>query len=72
MHTPWNDVLVSVNGQAILYDKIGNPLDDGTWQYEWQHGRQLKRMTKPGETIEFKYNADGLRVEKTATSTGTT
>ena len=29
-------------------------------------------MYKSGETVSFKYNADGLRVQKVATSTGTT
>ena len=29
-------------------------------------------MSKSGETVSFVYNTDGLRVQKTATSTGTT
>ena len=68
----WRDLLKYVNGQRITYDKIGNPLNDGTWTYTWQNGRQLQKMQKSGETVEFVYNENGLRVQKTATSTGVT
>ena len=61
----WRDKLTAVNGNAIAYDAIGNPLSDGTWTYTWQNGRQLQKMQKSGVTAEFVYNADGLRVQKT-------
>ena len=61
----WRDKLTAVNGNAIRYDAIGNPLSDGTWTYTWQNGRQLQKMQKSGVTVEFVYNADGLRVQKT-------
>ena len=61
----WRDKLTAVNGNAIAYDAIGNPLSDGTWTYTWQNGRQLQKMQKLGVTAEFVYNADGLRVQKT-------
>ena len=32
----------------------------------------MAQMYKSGKTVSFKYNADGLRVQKVATSTGTT
>ena len=35
-------------------------------------GRQLKSMSKAGETATFTYNADGLRIKKVCTTTGTT
>ena len=60
----WRDKLTAVNGNAIAYDAIGNPLSDGTWTYTWQNGRQLQKMQKAGVTAEFVYNADGLRVQK--------
>ena len=60
----WRDKLTAVNGSAIRYDAIGNPLSDGTWTYTWQNGRQLQKMQKAGVTAEFVYNADGLRVQK--------
>ena len=68
----WRDQLTKVNGKTITYDQIGNPLNDGTWTYTWQNGRQLQKMQKSGETVEFVYNENGLRVQKTATSTGVT
>ena len=68
----WKDKLVSYNGAAITYDGIGNPLTDGTWAYTWQAGRQLKSMVKSdGTSVNFVYNADGLRVRKTVNTTVT-
>ncbi len=71
-NTNWKDQLTKYDGTAITYDSIGNPTNDGIWSYTWEHGKQLKQMTKSGETVVFEYNEDGLRVKKTATSTGTT
>lgn len=68
----WRDQLTKVNGTTITYDQIGNPLNDGTWTYTWENGRQLRKMQKAGETIEFVYNENGLRVQKTSISTGVT
>ena len=67
----WRDKLTAVNGNAIAYDTIGNPLNDGTWTYTWQNGRQLQKMQKSGVTAEFVYNADGLRVQKTVNGVAT-
>ena len=67
----WRDKLTAVNGNAIAYDAIGNPLNDGTWTYTWQNGRQLQKMQKAGVTAEFAYNADGLRVQKTVNGVAT-
>ena len=67
----WRDKLTAVNGNAIRYDAIGNPLNDGTWTYTWQNGRQLQKMQKSGVTAEFVYNADGLRVQKTVNGVAT-
>ena len=67
----WRDKLTAVNGSTIRYDAIGNPLNDGTWTYTWQNGRQLQKMQKSGVTAEFVYNADGLRVQKTVNGVAT-
>jgi len=67
----WRDKLTAVNGNAIAYDAIGNPLSDGMWTYTWQNGRQLQKMQKSGVTAEFVYNADGLRVQKTVNGVAT-
>ena len=60
----WKDKLTSFNGQTITYDAIGNPTNDGMWTYAWQAGRQLKRMSREGQALSFKYGHDGLRIEK--------
>lgn len=64
--------MTAYNGVPITYDTIGNPLSDGAWTYSWQHGRKLAQMSKDEETVSFVYNEDGLRAQKTASSTGTT
>ena len=61
----WRDQLTAVNGVAITYDQIGNPLNDGTWQYTWQSGRLLARMQSVDTDASFVYNENGLRVQKT-------
>ena len=61
----WRDQLTAVDGVAITYDQIGNPLNDGTWQYEWVNGRQLARIYSVDTDASFVYNENGLRVQKT-------
>ena len=48
-----------------LFCPIGNPARDGTWTYTWEKGRQLKSISKSGTTANFKYNENGLRIQKT-------
>ena len=60
----WKDKLTAYNGKSITYDAIGNPLTDGTWTYQWQAGRQLKRMSVEGKAVSFKYDHNGLRTQK--------
>ena len=66
----WKDLLTKVDGTTITCDGIGNPLNDGTWSYTWQHGRQLRQMvrTDNSESVVFEYNEDGLRTKKTITN----
>ncbi len=67
----WHDLLTAVNGQAITYDASGNPLSYGGWSFGWQNGRQLKTASKTSdgktETLEYAYDADGIRTSKTYT-----
>ena len=67
----WHDLLTAVNGQAITYDASGNPLSYGGWSFGWQNGRQLKTASKTSdgktETLEYAYDADGIRTRKTYT-----
>ncbi len=44
--------MTSYNGQAITYDAIGNPLNDGERQYEWEAGRRLKKMIVQGDPAD--------------------
>ncbi len=67
----WKDKLTAYGGTTISYDTIGNPTSDGTWTYTWEHGRQLKQMSKTGTTVQFEYNEEGLRTKKTVGSTVT-
>ncbi len=66
----WKDKLTAFNGQAITYDAIGNPINDGTWNYTW-NGRQMRATHKgnfgePGyDEITYDYNEDGLLTKKT-------
>ena len=48
-----------------LFCTIGNPLNDGTWTYTWEKGRQLKRMQSVDVDASFVYNENGLRIQKT-------
>jgi RHS repeat-associated protein len=61
----WKDKLTSYNGKTITYDAIGNPLNDGTYNYTWEEGRQLSGISGNGQTIAYKYNDDGIRTQKT-------
>ncbi|WP_157055835.1 hypothetical protein [Clostridium sp. DMHC 10] len=61
----WKDKLTSYNGKNITYDDIGNLLNDGLYTYTWQQGRQLSGMSGNGKTINYKYNEDGIRTQKT-------
>ena len=62
----WKDKLTAFDSVQITYDAIGNPLNDGTWTYTWEKGRQLKSMhnAATGVTMEFKYNHEGIRTQK--------
>lgn len=67
----WDDKLTSYDGKAITYDQIGNPLTYDGYTYTWEEGRRLKSIVKTGLDMSFKYNADGIRTEKTVNGTTT-
>ena len=60
----WKDQLTNYNTIAITYDNIGNPITIGEDNLTWINGRQLKKYEKPNKKIEYKYNKDGIRIEK--------
>ena len=63
----WGDLLTTYDNQGITYDNIGNPVNDGTWTYEWQRGRQLKSMSEiGGDTVwTYTYDSNGMRTGRT-------
>ena len=61
----WKDKLTGYDGQTINYDAIGNPLNDGAWTFTWAAGRQLKKMVREDRTLDFKYDHNGMRIQKT-------
>ncbi|MDF2803811.1 MAG: wapA 2 [Anaerocolumna sp.] len=61
----WGDLLTSYNGQKIVYDAIGNPLEYiNDMSMKWDNGRELATINKPGLDIAYTYNSEGLRVKK--------
>ena len=63
-NTNWKDQLTNYNGKAITYDAIGNPLTYDGQTYTWQNGRELGKIQKGSNVIEYKYNESGIRTSK--------
>ncbi len=65
-NTEWKDQLTKYNNKEITYDEIGNPLKYDTSIYAWENGRLLSKVSneQTNETIRFKYNQDGIRIQK--------
>ena len=61
----WEDLLTKYNNEIITYDEIGNPLTIGTKVLTWINGRQLSSIQNNGVNINYKYNVNGFRTEKT-------
>ena len=69
-NSAWKDELTSYKGEAIEYDKIGNPELYRGWTMGWE-GRQLKSAGKNGTNLSFTYDSEGIRTSKTVGSTTT-
>ena len=56
-NTNWKDRLTEYNGQAITYDRIGNPLTyrDGMTM-TWKRGRQLTTLQTAENSIQYKHD----------------
>lgn len=59
----WKDQLMEFNGSEFSYDEIGNPKIFKNFNLSWSHGRQLDNFDN---IASFKYNANGIRISKTA------
>ena len=57
----WKDLLLSVDGEEIIYDKQGNPTTYLGHTLTWEKGRQLKSF----DNNTYTYNANGIRTSKT-------
>ena len=62
----WKDLLINFNGDDILYDEIGNPLQyrDGM-AFAWQYGRRLASVSQGSNAYSYSYDASGVRLAKT-------
>lgn len=61
----WRDQLRFYNGQEMIYDVIGNPIQYRGMQMEWEQGHQLKHITGAGLDMYCRYNDSGKRIRKT-------
>ena len=61
----WADLLTTIFGETITYDKIGNPLNWTNGRtLTWTRGRNLNSVSNGTNTTTFTYNSDGLRTNK--------
>ena len=49
----------------MIQNSVENPLTYNGYTFTWQKGRQLASASGNGDTITYKYGADGLRTQKT-------
>ena len=52
----------------LVTSLVGNPLtyyNGSSYSFVWEEGRQLAGVTSGSNTIAYKYNQDGVRIEKT-------
>ena len=71
-NSDWRDLLTEYDGSTITYDAGGNPLTyrNGS-NLTWQGGRQLKQYEDSKQTVNYTYNGEGIRTEKTVTDKAT-
>ena len=53
----------------MTYDAIGNLTSYAGWTYTWAQGRRLVKQVQDSRTVEYTYDASGLRVRKKFNST---
>ena len=74
-YTYQNGRMTSYDGESCVYDANGNPTTYRGKTLTWTRGRLLETypsLTSPNVTWTFTYNADGIRVGKSAPGTTTT
>ena len=76
-NTQWRDLLTAINlngtNTTINYDgNTGNPTNwHSGWSFTWARGRQLQTATRPGVSIAFAYDVNGIRTGMTVTEGNT-
>jgi len=65
----WKDQLTKIDGNAITYDALGNPLTFNGYTFAWGKGRQLTGFTGNGLNIAYTYDASGHRIKQVANGT---
>jgi RHS repeat-associated protein len=75
-YQPFNRV-VTVGSNSYSYDSNGNLTQktdsSGTWAYNWDYENRLKQITRPnGQTVSYKYDAMGRRIQRTLSGGGST
>ena len=74
-YTYQNGRMTSYDDESCVYDENGNPTTYRGKTLTWTRGRLLETypsLTSPNVTWTFTYNADGIRVGKSAPGTTTT
>ena len=66
-----NGQLTSVNGAAIVYDEMGNPVIYKGNNFVWEQGRKLVGGSMRGDVFTYNYDGNGMRYEKTVNGTKT-
>lgn len=62
----WPDLLTSYNGEQIIYDSIGNPIQIGNNKYlTWEGGKNLIAYVDNNLNVNYTYNYNGIRTSKT-------
>ena len=61
----WTDQMTSFNGEPITYDVMGNPLQYRGMTMTWEKGKDLIKLVKDGNAVQYVYDTDGRRIQKT-------
>ena len=64
--------LTSAGGVPYTWDARGNLINDGTFTYAYNAAGRLVRATNGATTVEYTYNAGGLRVAQSVNGNETT
>ncbi len=60
----WKDQLIRFNGEDILYDGSGNPIQIGTTTLTWDNTCELVEIQSKNANIKYEYNHNGCRTKK--------